>query len=307
MSIPVSCSCGQQFLAQPHLAGKQVACPSCGQPLSIPSAPGAARPSAELEGQVVSCECGQSFRAATHLAGKRVPCPTCGKPLTIPAVGSTGDASSASRSAAAPSASEPAPRAKATKKTAGAGPAAGAKPQPAGSTAKPSGAGPQSKAAPKSAKPVEDKAKPRAKKTQLSASPPSDPNDLMWDDALGSPLDDGQALPPGFAPVRRTRSEPIEPMTWYAIYAGIGAVALLILAILGHIGWRAYSNWQAQREPEPAAETAPADPSAEDGEAAEPTPETGGGQIGSDVADRAPAADPNSAEEDPGHQDDSEP
>ncbi len=129
----------------------------------------------------------------------------------------------------------------------------------------------------------------------------------MWDDALGPPLDSGAALPPGVAPLRRTRSEPIEPMTWYAIYAGIGAVALLILAILGHIGWRAYSNWQAQREPEPAAETAPADPSAASEEVAEPDPETDQKQPGSDLADRSLEAEPSAAEEDSNHQDDPEP
>jgi len=38
MSIPVTCSCGRSFSAQPHLAGKTVRCPSCSQPLQIPGA-----------------------------------------------------------------------------------------------------------------------------------------------------------------------------------------------------------------------------------------------------------------------------
>ncbi len=97
----------------------------------------------------------------------------------------------------------------------------------------------------------------------------------MWDDALGpATLDSGGGLPPGFAPAGRRRSEPIDPRTWYAIYAGIAAVALLIVAILGHIGWRAYSDWQARRSPEPAAETAPADPSTGLEEDGDPPPET---------------------------------
>lgn len=129
----------------------------------------------------------------------------------------------------------------------------------------------------------------------------------MWDDALGSPLDSGGPLPPGVAPIRRTRSEPIEPMTWYAIYAGIGAVVLLILAILGHIGWRAYSNWQAQRELEPAAETAPADPSEPSEEVSEPDPETGQDQPRPHVADPPLEAEPSNAEENSDHHNDSEP
>ena len=41
MPFEVSCSCGQRFLAQDHLAGKQVACPACGQPFFVtpPAAP----------------------------------------------------------------------------------------------------------------------------------------------------------------------------------------------------------------------------------------------------------------------------
>jgi hypothetical protein len=42
MPIPVACACGQKFAAQDRLAGKTVKCPKCGQPISIPAAPGAA-------------------------------------------------------------------------------------------------------------------------------------------------------------------------------------------------------------------------------------------------------------------------
>lgn len=41
MPIPVSCQCGKSFNAQDALAGKQVQCPSCKQPLQIPAAPAA--------------------------------------------------------------------------------------------------------------------------------------------------------------------------------------------------------------------------------------------------------------------------
>ena len=39
MPIVVTCRCGQKFAAQPHLAGKQVACPVCGQALLVPRQP----------------------------------------------------------------------------------------------------------------------------------------------------------------------------------------------------------------------------------------------------------------------------
>ena len=82
MSIPVRCQCGQQFAAKPELAGKQLRCPSCGNPLRIPPLqPVQPKPQA---GVTVACTCGSRFLAAPHLYGKRVACPTCGTPLLIP-------------------------------------------------------------------------------------------------------------------------------------------------------------------------------------------------------------------------------
>jgi hypothetical protein len=37
MNIVVTCTCGKPLSAQPHLAGKRVRCPACGQPISIPT------------------------------------------------------------------------------------------------------------------------------------------------------------------------------------------------------------------------------------------------------------------------------
>jgi|GEM_PF-4351387 len=73
----ISCQCGKQFKAAPHLAGKRVACPACKQPLQIPAAPPT----------VVSCLCGQSFRAKPELAGKTLACPKCGNSLHVPLPG----------------------------------------------------------------------------------------------------------------------------------------------------------------------------------------------------------------------------
>jgi predicted RNA-binding Zn-ribbon protein involved in translation (DUF1610 family) len=207
MSIPVSCSCGQQFMAQPHLAGKQVACPNCGNPLSIP-APGG-QP-AEGADNVVTCACGRSFRAPPHLAGQRVPCPDCGEPIDIPAAG---------RAASRP-----------------------AEPRPA--TAK---------------GPAATKPKKPAAATPAPAAAPT-PSDLMWDDALGTaPLSPPGGLPGGF-PGRRVHSDRIEPMTMYAIWAGIAAVILLVLMILGHIVWNAFAGRERPEAADPATESAPADP-----------------------------------------------
>jgi hypothetical protein len=37
MAIVITCQCGASFRARDELAGKQVACPKCGQPLAVPS------------------------------------------------------------------------------------------------------------------------------------------------------------------------------------------------------------------------------------------------------------------------------
>jgi hypothetical protein len=104
MSIPVTCTCGQQFMAQPHLAGQRVACPNCGNPLTIPASNEQATATIEEvpSSNIVSCQCGQSFKAPPHLAGKRVPCPSCGQPIDIPG-GPSGGGSEPRSPAASPS------------------------------------------------------------------------------------------------------------------------------------------------------------------------------------------------------------
>jgi DNA-directed RNA polymerase subunit RPC12/RpoP len=81
MAIQVECRCGKRFAAQPHLAGKRVACPSCSYPITIPQDP---QVSASGTADVVVCECGKRFRAQPHLAGKTVRCPACQQPIHIP-------------------------------------------------------------------------------------------------------------------------------------------------------------------------------------------------------------------------------
>jgi hypothetical protein len=223
MSIPVTCTCGQQFMAQPHLAGQRVACPNCGSPLTIPDLaeePESSQKKGAAEG-IVSCQCGQSFKAAPHLAGKRVPCPSCGQPIDIPG----GESRASFKSAAVPS--SPGPK---TKQAAGI------------PTAKTAGKSPSATA------PAVAQA-PAVGASQAGIG-------LEWDDALAAP---GGTAPleafgtmPAYA-ARRTAPEPIEPMTMYAIWIGVAAVVLLILLILGHIIWKAFSDPSG-------AETAPAQP-----------------------------------------------
>lgn len=79
MAIEVHCRCGAGFLADSHLAGKRVQCPSCGAPLAIPAPPSAASPSV-----VVACRCGRRFSAEARLFGKSVRCPSCGAGISVP-------------------------------------------------------------------------------------------------------------------------------------------------------------------------------------------------------------------------------
>lgn len=256
MSIPVACKCGQQFMAQPHLAGKQVACPSCGSSLVIPATDDkpAVSESDPVE-NVVSCQCGQSFKAAAHLLGKRVSCPSCGRPIDIP--GGQNRASSTSQ----PAAPSPAPKAK----------------QAARSPKAPASKQHSPTLGPKAAPSLAD----GTSETDV---------DMDWDDALAMPAGaaplDALGTGPAYAN-RRTAPEPIEPMTMYAIWIGGGAVVLLILVILGHITWNAFAARERPVPAEPAQteeelESPPVPPEAEPVSASPPpTKETS--EIASDV------------------------
>ncbi|MHB8901724.1 MAG: hypothetical protein ACYC6Y_23460, partial [Thermoguttaceae bacterium] len=70
MATEVACRCGKRFKAAPHLAGKTLSCPGCGQPIAIPAPPLAP---AMAPPKVVNCRCGQRFRAQAHLAGTHFP------------------------------------------------------------------------------------------------------------------------------------------------------------------------------------------------------------------------------------------
>lgn len=78
MSLIAACRCGARFQAPPHLAGKQVACPTCGQALVVPAPAQASSPIP------VACRCGQRFAAPPNLAGKQVACPKCRSPIQVP-------------------------------------------------------------------------------------------------------------------------------------------------------------------------------------------------------------------------------
>ena len=109
MPFPVACDCGQKFMAQDHLSGKEVACPACGNPLLIqpptpaapspakpaaakPSvkppafqgAPPAAKPAASVVQIAVRCGCGKAYKAPAAMRGKALKCPACGQDVPIP-------------------------------------------------------------------------------------------------------------------------------------------------------------------------------------------------------------------------------
>ena len=100
MPFPVACGCGQRFMAQDHLAGKQVPCPACGNQLLIePPSPQAspaaraptaapvppkARPADTLPGIPVRCVCGKAYKAPAGMRGKSLKCPACGKDIAVP-------------------------------------------------------------------------------------------------------------------------------------------------------------------------------------------------------------------------------
>lgn len=106
MPVNVACGCGQRFAAQDKLYGRQVKCPACGSPLTIPN-PLAAKPTqaapvpqpaqapprpapakaaaATGPGVRVACACGKAFLAPETLRGKSVRCPSCGGGIQIPA------------------------------------------------------------------------------------------------------------------------------------------------------------------------------------------------------------------------------
>jgi len=87
VSLIAACRCGARFQAPPHLAGRQVACPTCGQALVVPAAAAApAQAPAATSGPIpVGCRCGQRFAAPPNLAGRQVQCPKCGQAMLVPA------------------------------------------------------------------------------------------------------------------------------------------------------------------------------------------------------------------------------
>ncbi|HZN34872.1 MAG TPA: DUF1559 domain-containing protein [Pirellulaceae bacterium] len=76
MPVTVACRCGQRFAAPNHLQGKQVPCPVCKAPISIPAA-----------GIKIACRCGMVSFAPDTLRGQTTRCPGCGDLIRVPALG----------------------------------------------------------------------------------------------------------------------------------------------------------------------------------------------------------------------------
>lgn len=85
MPFPVSCQCGQRFMAQDHLAGQQVPCPACGCSLLIqnPAARAVRQSPRTIQ---FACVCGRTYQPGPELAGRTVRCTACGNVLQIPAL-----------------------------------------------------------------------------------------------------------------------------------------------------------------------------------------------------------------------------
>ena len=86
MPFPVTCQCGQRFMAQDHLSGQQVPCPACGSSLLIRNP---AVPRATPHTFKVTCSCGRNYQPGPELAGCTVRCTACGNVLQIPALPGT--------------------------------------------------------------------------------------------------------------------------------------------------------------------------------------------------------------------------
>lgn len=89
MPSAVACRCGQRFLAQDFLAGKQVPCPACGASIQVPAsalaAAAVASQASPSETSIkVKCICGQAYAAKPSMQGKSLRCPTCGSSIFVP-------------------------------------------------------------------------------------------------------------------------------------------------------------------------------------------------------------------------------
>lgn len=92
MPIAVGCQCGQRFAAPDHLAGKQVKCPKCGSPLSIPSGNPAATapPQPQMPAAPTApAAAPRDFFAEAGFAANApnmTNCPACRAPMNVQAV-----------------------------------------------------------------------------------------------------------------------------------------------------------------------------------------------------------------------------
>jgi ribosomal protein S27E len=102
MAIKYRCpGCGTEDVADGSMAGRELACGSCGKTLRVPrpSTPAASTPSSDETIRFRCVGCGKSLAAPAHLAGKKITCKSCGQTgLKVPG---------AAASAPAPAPAEP--------------------------------------------------------------------------------------------------------------------------------------------------------------------------------------------------------
>lgn len=75
MSVEAACPCGARFSAPPHLYGKDVNCPTCGQMFRVPAP--------QPQKIAVQCSCGAKYQVAATIAGQRVQCQACKQAFVI--------------------------------------------------------------------------------------------------------------------------------------------------------------------------------------------------------------------------------
>jgi transcription elongation factor Elf1 len=97
MMLFICSACGETYVIDPELAGKQIQCRACHalvpaqavRPASAPEpeTPAAKAPAPPKAGIPFTCPvCGERYEVSEKLAGKKILCRVCGEPARAPSV-----------------------------------------------------------------------------------------------------------------------------------------------------------------------------------------------------------------------------
>ena len=87
MSISLICKCGNAFAVSHDTDREAVPCPTCKEPVEVPSIEAALGHLVESESARwirVTCECGKVIKGPRKWAGRTGNCPTCKKQIVMP-------------------------------------------------------------------------------------------------------------------------------------------------------------------------------------------------------------------------------